>query len=200
MKTALIIVSTVLTLASTVPYLVDILKRRTKPRIVSWFTWSLLTGIAAAASFSDGQIAAGVLMLAATVETAAIVVLGLKYGDRRFERFDIVCQLGAIVGLVLWLVFNSPAIAVIAVVSIDIIGMLPTVKHSWQKPYEETWLTFLLAGLGGVATVLAAGSWSITASAYPVYIVVANFLLTVIILGSPHRKLTAAKPAELRRL
>lgn len=37
---------------STVPYIIDIIRRRTKPNIVSWFTWTLLTGIALAASIA----------------------------------------------------------------------------------------------------------------------------------------------------
>ena len=199
MQTLLIAVSTVLTLVSAVPYIIEIIRHKTKPRIVSWFTWSLLTGIACAASFADGKVASGILMLAATVETMAIVVLGFAYGDRKFERLDIICQLGAIVGLLLWLIFNSPAIAVIAAVVIDCVGMIPTVKHSWQRPYEETWSTFFLAGVGAIATVFAAGVWTITSVAYPLYIVVANLLLTSLVLGSPHRKLSG-EPAELREL
>ena len=198
-KTALIVISAVLTIASAIPYLVEIVRRKTKPRVVSWFTWSLLTGISCAASFADGKIASGVLLLAATMETMAIVVLGLKYGDRKFERLDIVCQVSAIVGLILWLVFNSPAIAVIASVIIDCIGAAPTIKHSWHKPYEETWSTFFLAAVGALATVFAAGAWTITGLAYPLYIVLINFFLAALVLGSPHRKL-AGEPAELRKL
>ncbi len=179
--------------------MVEIVQGKAKPRIVSWFTWSLLTAIACAASFADGQVAGGVLLLAATIETFLVVVLGLKYGDRKFERFDIVCQIGALVGLVLWLVFNSPAIAIVATVTIDCIGMLPTIKHSWQKPHEETWITFFMAGLASIFTLVAANNWSITAAAYPMYIVVANLLLVAIIFASPHRHKKTA-PKELRHL
>lgn len=110
----------------------------------------MLTAIASAASFADHQYASAVLTLCATIETAVIAVLGLiKSGDRTLEKFDIYCLGGAIVGLVLWLVFNSPAIAVGASVAIDLVGALPTIRHTWQKPYEETWLTFLLGSVGG---------------------------------------------------
>ena len=181
------------------PYIIEIIQGKTKPRLVSWFTWSALTGIAAAASFVDGQIPSGVLMLAATVETVLIVVLGFKHGDRRFERLDIACLIGALICLLLWFIFNSPAIAVLATVTIDLIGALPTIKHSWQKPHEETWIAYALSGIGGGITVLIAGQWTATAIAYPLYILLINIVMTSVILMSPYRKL-AGEPAELRKL
>lgn len=196
---ALIVLSSILTVASAVPYIIEIIKGKTKPRVVSWFTWSVLTAIACVASFADGQYAGGILLLFATIETVSIVILGLWYGDRKFGRFDVICQLGAVVGLVLWLLFNSPEIAIIATISIDLIGALPSIKHSWQKPHEETWLTFALAGLGGVCTVLAATDWKVTAVGYPIYIAVVNVVFTLIILGR-HQYAVANAPKELRDL
>jgi len=195
----LIVLSSILTITSVVPYIIEIIKGTTKPRVVSWLTWSVLTGIACVASFSDGQIPSGVLMLAATLETALVVVLGLKHGDRKFERLDVYCLSGALFGLLLWFIFSSPAIAVLAAVGIDLIGAIPTLKHSWQKPYEETWSAFALAALGGGITVLIAGSWAPTAVAYPLYILVINIAMTYCILASPHRKI-AGEPAQLREL
>ena len=109
------------------------------------------------------------------------------------------CQVGALAGLVLWLVFNSPSVAVIATVTIDAIGVIPTFKHSWLKPHEETWSTFALSSLGGFCTVLAVDQWVVTAVAYPLYIVIANLFLAVVIFWSPHRPLKG-EPAELRQL
>jgi heme O synthase-like polyprenyltransferase len=200
MRTTLIVISSVVTVASVMPYLLDILKGKTKPRVVSWFTWSVLTAIASAASLADHQYASAVLTLCATIETAMVVTLGIvKSGDRTLEKFDIYCLSGAVVGLLLWLLFNSPAIAVAASVIIDFVGMLPTIKHTWQKPHEETRLTFVLASIGGLCTVFAASDHRITAVAYPVYIVFANALLAAIIIVR-HRYAVAGEPAELREL
>jgi hypothetical protein len=112
----------------------------------------------------------------------AVVVLGLKYGDKEFELLDIACQVAALVGLVLWFIFNSPAIAVIAAIVIDLVGALPTIKHAWQKPAEETWITFMLSGTGAFFAVMAATSTKITAIAGPIYLVAFNFLITGVLL------------------
>ena len=199
MKTVLIILSGLLTVGASLPYIVEIVRGNTKPRIVSWFTWTILTAIACAASFTDRQYPAAILMLCAVVETALVVVLGLKHGDRKFERLDVVCQVGALLGLVLWFTLKSPTLAVVATVAIDFTGAIPTFWHSWQKPHEETWIEYALSALGGGLTVFVAGNWKVTAVLYPLYILVVNAVLTSIILGSPHRHVKQA-PAELREL
>ena len=153
MTLTLIILSAILTFIGVVPYTLDILKGKTKPRVVTWFVWSVLTGIAAVASYVDHQYPAAILSFMAMMGTAMIVVLGYRNGDRRFERVDFLCLGGAGVGLVLWWYFNSPAIAIIASIMIDFIGAVPTLIHSWKKPHEETWIVFLLSFLGALCTV-----------------------------------------------
>ena len=60
MKTASLVLATVLTLISVLPYLRDIVKRVTKPNIVSWITWTLLTGIATAAEIAAHEYTAAI--------------------------------------------------------------------------------------------------------------------------------------------
>jgi hypothetical protein len=177
----------------------DIVRGKTKPRIVSWFTWTLLTTIACAASLADRQYPSAALMFCATIETLAIVIMGWKYGDRKFNRLDIICQIGALIGLLLWSVFNSPAVAVIATITIDLVGALPSIQHSWATPYEETWSAYCIAGIAGLLTVIAADKWSITAIAYPIYIVVINAVF-VLVLIARKKYAVAGEPAELREL
>ncbi len=199
MKEVLIVLSGIITIGAAIPYMIAIVRGKTKPRVVSWFTWTLITAIASAASFADHQYPAAILSLCAAVETLMVVILGLKHGDRKFERVDIICQIGAIVGVVLWLVFNSPAIAVVASLVIDLVGCIPTLIHAWQKPHEETWLTFLLSAIGGGITLLVAGNWKITAIAYPVYILLINIIIALFIVVRL-KYAVVGEPAELRKL
>ncbi len=182
-ETLFIIISSLLTVACTLPYIIDVLRQKTKPRIVSWLNWSLLSAIAGAASFSDHQYAAAVLSFSATIETMIVVILGWKYGDRTIAKFDIYCQIAALIGLMLWFVFNSPALAVISSVGIDLVATLPTLKHAWEKPHEETTITFALAGVAAVFTVAAAKEARITSLANPIYLIFINFLLAGILIG-----------------
>jgi hypothetical protein len=143
--------------------------------------WCLLTAIATAAAFSDKQYPSAVLTLASTISTALVVVLSLNYGDRRFERFDIFCEIGAALGVILWVVFDNPLVAVIATVSIDFIAALPTLRHSWLKAEEETPITFLLASLGSLLAFAAIHKPHVLGIIYPVYLVAMNFLIFLVI-------------------
>lgn len=117
------------------------------------------------------------------LETTIIVVLGLKYGYVKYTTFDVICQLGAIVGIILWQLFNSPALGVVASVAIDFVGALPTIRHSWNKPDEETWLTYTMAGIGGALAILALNTYNWTSLTYAVYIVFINLAFSAIIIG-----------------
>lgn len=183
MKTIFIVVSSILAIVNILPYIRDVYHRKTKPRIISWFNWTVLTAIASAASFSDRQYASAILTLLASIETLTVVILGWRFGDKRFALFDIGCQVAAGTGLILWLIFNTPAIAIIATIGIDFIVSLPTIKHAWEKPQEETAITFLLGSLAAAFTFMAANNHKITAIAFPLYLVTANFFIAAIIYG-----------------
>jgi len=183
MKIVFLILATLVTVGAVVPYARDILKGSTKPNIVSWITWTLLTGIATAAEIAGHEYITAIFTSAAVLETAVIVVLGLKYGYVKYTAFDVVCQLSAIVGLILWQLFNSPTVGVVASVAIDFIGAIPTIRHSWVKPTEETWSTYALAGLGGALAIVASTNYNWTSLTYAVYIVAVNIILSAILIG-----------------
>jgi hypothetical protein len=174
-RTLFIVLSAVFLLASAIPYTMDIVKGKTKPRLVSWVNWGLLTGIATAAAFADKQYPSAVLTLAAFIQVAFIVFLGWRNGDRKLEPLDIYCQIAAIVGMTLWLAFNSPLVAIVATTAIDFIVGLPTVKHAWQDPDEETLSTYVLVGIGGIFSVLSLHNPHASGLVYPIFVVAIAF-------------------------
>jgi len=184
MKEILIIVSSVVSLAGTIPYIRDILRGRTKPRIVSWLTWAILTGVAMVASYMDHQYPSAILAACMTLNSVAVVVLGtVKHGRMLFDRFDIACQLLVICGLGAWYLFQSPAVAIVAVIVIDLIAGLPTLRHAWRYPGEETAFVFTTACIASVITMFVAESFAITAIAYPLYLILFNGFVVYLIKG-----------------
>lgn len=183
MKDVFLILSVVVTIGSVIPYIRDIISGTTRPNIVSWITWTLLTAVATVAELSAHEYITAIFTASAVIETGLIVILGLKYGYVKYTSFDYFCQIGALVGFVLWYVFNSPVAAIIAAITIDFIGALPTVKHSWISPGEETWPTYALASLGGALALFALSSYNWTSLTYAVYIVLINIILSYIIIS-----------------
>lgn len=177
------VLSGALVVVSVIPYLVSVIKRKTKPRIVSWIVWSILTTISSVAALSEGQYKTFILLMISSLATMTIAVFGWELGDKKISRLDVYCFIGALVGLVLWLALDSPALAVLVSIAANLIGSIPTVIHSWKAPKEETWLTFGLGSVGALFTVLIITEWRITAFAFPLYLFLINAALAVIIIG-----------------
>ena len=99
MRTLLSVLGSLIAVAGIVPYVIETIRGNTKPRMVTWLTWALLTGVAGAASLSAGQLGGAVFALLGTVATSAVVVAGLRFGDRSFTTLDLACLAGVLVGL-----------------------------------------------------------------------------------------------------
>lgn len=170
-----------LSIGSIAPYVRDILKGKTKPNITTWLTWTILSAIATAAALGAGENRTAIFSAAITVQVGVVVLLGLKYGHAKYSTFDWICQVGALVGLVLWWLLDSPTIALVAVVGIDLIGALPTVRHAILQPHEETASSFLLASLSGVFALLALTSYNLDSTLYPTYIALIDGTIAAIL-------------------
>src|SRR5581483_7020956 len=109
-----------------VPYIIDTLKGKTHPNIVTWFTWTLLNGINAAAAWSSGATQTAIFSAGGAIATGAILIVGLRRGLKQYTRFDIICQAAALLGVVLWRITSQPSIAVAINVVTDFTGWLPT--------------------------------------------------------------------------
>jgi hypothetical protein len=129
MRLTLIASSGLLAVAATVPYLFDILRGRTKPRIVSWLVWSVLVGVGSAAAFRTHQLPAAILSLCDMLACLLVVCLSYKRGARAFARLDIVCLCGALAAITAWGLVSSPALAVALVVFTDFLGAIPTLGN-----------------------------------------------------------------------
>lgn len=177
----LIILSGVLAAVSCLPYLIDVVKHRTKPRIASWTTWSVIKAIAATAAFVEHEYVTATLLAISLMGMVSILILGWEFGDKKIEPLDIVCLIGVMIGVILWAIFNSPAIGVFAVIIIDFIGGIPTLIHSWKNPREETWATFLLSLFAALCILMTVSDWRITAFAFPLYLVTIDSILVALI-------------------
>jgi len=197
MHVILAMVGSLLAAGGTLPYIVQTVHGTTKPRIVTWLTWSMLTGVAAAAAFAAGDVSSGTFALLGAVATGLIVVVGLRYGDRSFGRLDVLCMMGVIVGLVLWQLLKTPAIGVGAAIIIDFVGFVPTFRHAWEKPHEETASTFALVGAGGVlaaGAIAATGVITVTSIGYPLYVAVSMTACALVTLLRRRRRLVGDVP------
>jgi hypothetical protein len=170
MRELLTYLAGIIIVISPIPYVIDILRDKTHPNMVTWVTWTLINGINTAAAFSAGAWQTGIYGLAATIATSTIATLALWHGVKRYTRFDIACQVVALLGLPLWLLTRQPALAIALELGVDLAGGLPTLRHAWNAPFEETLRTFALSAIAGLLLLLSLSDYTYVAVAMPVYI------------------------------
>lgn len=179
-----------LTLASIVPYLVGIVKKKIRPRIISWFVWTILPTISLIAAIGQGKYATAVLLFCSAMTTLSVVILGWKHGNRKITKLDVICLTGALIGVVFWVLSGLPAITVLFTLVISLLGGIPTIVHAWHKPYEEAWVTFVMASVGALFILLTINDWNVVGFAYPLYLVVINIIFSsVVIIRRQHFKI-----------
>jgi hypothetical protein len=129
------------------PYMWDVFKGKTKPHPYSWFIWGLLTGIIFALQVTNDAGAGSYVTLTVTVLSFVISGMGFKSSRKDITTLDTICFISALLATALWLFAHQPTLSMIILVSIDLFGFAPTIRKAWNKPHEETLLTWEINGL-----------------------------------------------------
>lgn len=182
MNSILLTLSAIVMIAAVVPYLMDIVRGKTKPRVVTWFIWTILMLIAGFAAINAGATASAVVSFSSAFATSLVVIVGYKNSDKTFNKLDIVSFIGALAGLGLWWMFNSPLIAIVMSVVVDLVGAVPTLWHAYKKPQEETALSFALYFISAALALIAIESYSVTTTLVPLYLLLIDGGLAILII------------------
>jgi hypothetical protein len=195
LKNIIALLAGLISVVSCIPYIIDIAKDKTHPNLVSWGTWLLVSIINTAAAISTGAFHTSILSGAIVLTDAAIVVMGIRRGVKSYTKFDIICQVLAILGVILWLATGNPSLAVLLSLTVILIAALPTWRHAWRLPYEETWQGFGMAIAASTLTLASVEKINFIALAYPISTFVNCSVIVFIILT---RRKCAIMPAVTR--
>jgi len=181
-KTIFSIVAILLTFIGYIPYIRDTLQRKTTPHIYTWFIWGLVTAIAYGLQVGAGAGVGSWVTLAVVIVCFFIFFLGLRNGKKDITKSDTIFFLLSLVALFLWLVAKQPVWSVILVSSIDMLGFIPTIRKSWNKPYSETLFSYELNSFRHGLSILALQQYSIITWLYPATWVIANGLFSIMLI------------------
>lgn len=182
-------ISALLSIVMVFPYIRDIFKLETKPERGSWFIWTILGFIAFFSQLAKGATDSLWMTGGQTAAVLVIFLLSLKYGYGGFGKRDLQGLAGAGVGLFLWYITREAAYALIFVILVDGIGTLLTAIKSYNDPESETLSTWVISGTSGIFGMMAVGSLDLILLAYPLYIMLANYLIVATItLGKRRRR------------
>ena len=165
-----------------IPYFRDIINKKTKPHVFSWFIWSLAGGIGFFAQIISGAgSGAWILGLGFTI-SAIITILAFRQGEKTITLSDWVAFSGALLGLILWRLTDNPLLAIIFIIITDGLAFVPTFRKAYHKPYEETFISWFFSSFKFLLALVATQSYSLTTVLYPLYLFLSNGAFALMLL------------------
>jgi len=169
------------------PYLISILKGKTKPSIVTWWIWSVL-GILLFFSYKAGGATETLFVPFVYMLTPlATAILSLKYGNKGWSKFDLYCLIGAATSTVIWFISGSPTIALVLYLFIDLFGLMPTIRKTFYQPEQENSLAWLLMVVANFLNILAITKMKFSILIYPLYLLISGGIILILTLRKSKR-------------
>jgi membrane-associated HD superfamily phosphohydrolase len=181
-RNILIVLSSVSAVVAYIIYFISILKGKAKPHRTTRLVLFVISFIATASMFAQGNRVAIWLSGVFAVSSFVIFLTSLKYGIGGFSKLDIFCFVIALSGIILWGYTNNPTLALFSSIAADFTGFLPTIIKTYRMPESEIWPFFFIGAVSAALNLLATEKPVIEAFAYPLYIIIVNGLEVLLIL------------------
>lgn len=176
----LVLISAVLGLTGTFAYIRDMFRGKSKPNLVTWGLWAFAPLVATGAALSadaDGWATVRIFMSGFGPLLVFIFAFIIRQSNWKLSKFDYACGAFSIIALLVWLVANSPLIAILLLAVADLFATLPTIIKAWKYPETETLYTYFIGLLTASIVIPAIPVWNIENSAFQIYLLLANTAL-----------------------
>lgn len=190
------IFSIVFGLVGYIPYFRDILRKKTKPHIFSWLGWGLIGSIAFFAQIAEGAGPGAWVGGFGALICLSITLLTISHGEKTITLSDWVAFGGALVGLTLWKLTDNPLLAIILITIADFLAFVPTIRKGYNKPYEETVITWFVSSVKFMISLFAMESYGLSTLLYPVSLVLSNGSFGIMLLI---RRKILSKPENIKQ-
>jgi len=161
------IVAIVLNFVAYAPYIRDIIKGKTTPHAFTWFLFGLINAFVFGLQISSGAGIGAFVSLAISVTVFFIFVLSLYKGEKKITISDIVFFVLALIALILWVYVKQPVFSTILLSITNILAFAPTVRKSWEKPFSETFSTYVMNGSKHAINLIALEHYNIVTYLFP---------------------------------
>jgi len=165
------------------PYIINVLRGKTKPHAFTWLVWEVLAVVGFGIQLrGDGGPGTWLLGLT-TIATLVIFLLSLKYGHKEFHITDKISLALAGATFIFWLLADQPLMAAILISLIEAIGgFFPTFRKSYKLPYEETIASYAAYTISTALAIIALDNRSLELVLYPAAVMIMNIVFVVFLL------------------
>lgn len=150
-----------------IPYIWSIVKPKSKarPAIMSWIIWAGLDVITLVGMYQQDTLNGTII--GATGGATIVAALAIIKGKFEYKLLDVMCFMGAMLGLGLWRYFDSPTIGIVITQLLIILASVPTWIGVVADPASEDRLAWTLYFIGAGLGVLAIPEYTLDDAAQP---------------------------------
>ena len=122
------------------------------------------------------------------ISASVIAALSVKYGVGGWNLLDrfIIIACGGV--LLVWYFSGSAIITLGAVLLIDLLAALPTIRKTYYHPETEDRLAWVMSLSGNGLNLLAIPAFTFADAAYPIYLFLMVAVVTELVLRPRHRR------------
>lgn len=182
-KSVLSSIAILLTFVGYVPYIQSILKKKITPHLYSWCIWTLDGLIIFALQITHGAGAGALVALSATLLSITVVILTIRNKHRQdITNADKFYAITALIALGLWIFAKQPLLSAILIIMVDVLGFLPTVRKSWNKPFSENPWFYAINVIRFAFTYASLKEYSLITTLYPSVWFFGNIFFTLLLI------------------
>ncbi len=176
-------------------YVLHTLRGEIQPNKVTWLLWAIAPLVAFVAQLSEGVDIKALTTFIVGFMPALIFCASFSNAQAGWQttRFDVVCGVLSILGLLLWAVTSDANVAILFAILADALAAVPTVRKAYTNPETESDTLFWLGVCNAAIGLLILDSWGFKDYAFAAYLLGVNALMAILIRFRPSRLL--ARPA-----
>lgn len=161
-------------------YLYETIMGKSQPNRVTWLLWGVFPMITFIAQRAQGV--EGVVWVTFASSFTPILVFVASFLNKKAywksKPTDYFLMIAAIVGIIMWAITDNPNLAIAFALLADLFAAIPTIIKCYQHPESESWIAYGVSSLGLVFSLLAVQSWNFENSAFVIYLVLVNIVMT----------------------
>jgi len=186
-KRVLAVSAIVLTFVANVPYLINAVRGRTEPHMVTWMLLGIITSLAFVVQLQQGAGFDAVPLGVAGAMNFVNCLAGRKQATYRIVWTDVVCGIVALAAVVQWRLSEDPLRAVLFLSAASLVAFWPTVRKAASSPNSETLSTYQRNTIRYLLVVLAIEHMTLTSVLYPAIWVGVNALFSIYLVSRRRR-------------
>ena len=120
-----------------ISYFRSIAQGITKPHPYSRLVWAILCFTTAAIQYNEGAGPGMWATLVTGIACSILAVIGFTISHKYVTKKDFMSLVLAFVSIVFWLFIDSPLMAMLLIVAIDVFAFYPMFRKAWNHPHTE---------------------------------------------------------------